>query len=352
MPTTDKSALRFWLVILTALLAFLWLFHPVLLPFLTGLAIAYFLEPIVSGLEKRHIQRWVGALTALSGFLFVVVAVVLLVWPMIDEQVRAFISALPDYTTKIQEHFLPWARKWLSRFSVEDVENIRNAATQSTGEAVGLVGQTVRSIVSGSIALIDAFALSILAPVTAYYALRDWNKLTDVLDALIPRRHHALIREQMAEVNQTLSGFIRGQATVCFILGLFYSAGLAVNGLQYGATIGIVAGILTIIPYVGTAFGWITSVVLASIEFDGDWRRIGLVVTVFVVGNFLETYVLEPRLVGNRVRLHPLWILFALISGIKLMGFTGALIAVPTAAVIGVLVRFGARQYKSSPLYK
>ena len=352
MTTSHNFALRFWLVIVAAFIAILWLFKPVLLPFLAGLTIAYFLEPAVTALEKRKIQRYIGAAVVLSGFLFVVVTIILLIWPMLSSQIGALINALPEYFATIHEQYLPWARRWLARFSPEDVEKIRDAAGQSTGAAVGWIGSTVKNIVSGGFVLIDAVSLSILTPVTAYYALRDWKKLTKAIDQLIPRRHYAVIREQMAEINQTLSGFMRGQALVCIVLGVFYSAGLGLNGLQYGVTVGIIAGVLSIIPYVGTVFGWATSLILACVQFTDDWMRIGLVVSVFVVGQILEGYVLTPRFVGNRVGLHPVWILFALIAGIKLMGFLGALIAVPSAAVIGVLVRFGVRQYRASAMYK
>jgi len=352
MFTIQNSALRFWLLTFAAFVAVLWLFKPVLFPFLAGIAIAYFLEPAVSALEKRKIRRWAGALIVLSGFLFVVVAIILLVWPLLNHQIVALVNALPDYTARIREQYLPWAQDWLARFSPEDVEKIRDAATQSTGNAVGWVSETVKHIVSGGFAFIDAVALSILTPVTAFHVLRDWKKLTKTIDQLIPRRHYAVIREQMTAVDQTLSGFMRGQAIVCLILGFVYSTGLAVAGLKYGATVGIIAGVLTIIPYVGTVFGWVTSVILACVQFDGDWLRIGSVVAVFAVGHFFEAYILTPRFVGHRVGLHPLWILFALIAGVKLMGFTGVLIAVPTAAVIGVLVRFAVRQYKASTLYK
>jgi predicted PurR-regulated permease PerM len=156
----------------------------------------------------------------------------------------------------------------------------------------------------------------------------------------------------MSAIDETLSGFVRGQASVCVVLGFIYCVGLVIAGLKYGATIGIIAGVLTIIPYVGTVFGIATSFLLATVQFDGDWLRIGMVMAVFVVGHLLEAYVLTPRFVGNRVGLHPIWILFALISGVKLMGFLGVLIAVPTAAVIGVLIRFGVREYKNSSLYR
>jgi len=352
MPSSNNTALRFWLLAFLAFLAVLWLFRPVLFPFLAGLTIAYFLEPVVSGLQKHKVRRWLGALIALSGFLFLVVSIFLLLWPMISSQAEILAYALPDYIAQLREKYLPWFQGWLSRFSPEDVEKIRAAATQSTGDAVGFLGKALQRIVNGSFVLIDVLALSILTPVTAYYVLRDWDKLTRTVDHLIPRGHYAVIREQLAEINRTLSGFLRGQAIVCVALGVYYCFGLLANGLQYGPTVGIIAGVLTIIPYVGTIFGWVTSVLLACVQFEGDWLRIGLVFSVFLVGQFFEGYLLTPRLVGKRVGLHPVWILFALIAGIKLLGFTGALIAVPTAAVIGVLTRFGIKQYKSSALYK
>ncbi len=352
MTATPKFIMRFWLIALAVCIALIWLFRPVLLPFIFGLAIAYFLEPAVTSLEKRKVPRFMGAFIVLVGFFFGIASIFLLLWPMLSSQFQALIDALPDYITKIREDFLPWAQRWLSRFSPEDVEKIRDAAGRSTGAAVGLVSSTVRNIVSSGFALIDAVALSILTPLTAYYVLRDWGKMTRSIDQLIPRKYYATVREQLADINQTLSGFIRGQALVCVALGFIYSIGLNLNGLEYGFTIGIIAGVFSIIPYVGSTFGLVTSLLLAFVQFDGNWLRIGLVALVFGVGQFLEGYILTPRFVGNRVGLHPVWILFALIAGIKLMGFLGALIAVPTAAVVGVLLRFAVRQYKTSAVYK
>jgi len=347
-----KSTLRFWLLTLAAFIGLFLLFKPVLLPFLAGLAIAYFLEPLVSALEKHNIPRWAGALIVLSAFLLIVAAIILLIWPLLNHQSGALANALPDYIAQIREHYLPFVESWLARFSPEDVEKIRDAAAQSSGDAVGWISNAVKHIVDSGFALIDGLALSILAPVTAFHALRDWKKLTKTVDDLIPRRHYKIIREQLTEINQTLSGFMRGQSMVCLTLGIVYSLGLALNDLKYGVTVGIIAGVLTIIPYVGTVFGWAMAALLACVQFNGDWLRISCVIAVFAVGHFLEAYVLTPRLVGHRVNLHPVWILFALIAGVKLMGFLGVLIAVPSAAVIGVLVRFGVRQYKTSTLYK
>ncbi|MDE2029463.1 MAG: AI-2E family transporter [Alphaproteobacteria bacterium] len=352
MTVVQNSAWRFWLLMLAATFALLWLFEPIIGPFLAGLAVAYFLEPLVSKLERHKVARWAGALIVLSGFLFVVALILILVWPLISTQGAALLNALPNYVAKIRQEYLPWAQDWLARFSPEDVEKIRGAAAQGAGVAAGWVSHTVQNIVTGSFAFIDALALSVLTPVTAFHALRDWSKLTRAIDNLIPRKHYKIIREQMAAIDATLSGFVRGQAIVCVILGIIYSSGLALNGLKYGATVGLVAGVLTIIPYVGTVFGWVTSVILAAVQFEGDWLRIGLVIAVFAIGHFFEAYILTPRFVGERVGLHPLWVLFALIAGLKLMGFVGVLIAVPVAAVIGVLVRFAVTQYRASALYE
>jgi predicted PurR-regulated permease PerM len=352
MPLPFTFALRFWLIMMVAVIACFWLFKPVLLPFLAGLAIAYFLEPVVSKLEKRKVPRWAGAIIVLGSFILVVVTIVLLLWPLVHSQFAALMNSLPQYTNRVREFYVPWVQNWLARFSPEDVERIRDAASQGAGDAAGWVSETIKHIVSGSFAFFDAIALSILTPVTAFHALRDWKKLTETVDQLIPRNHYAVVREQMSAIDETLSGFVRGQASVCVVLGFIYSIGLVAAGLKYGATIGIIAGVLTIIPYVGTVFGIATSFLLATVQFDGDWLRIGLVMAVFIVGHFFEAYILTPRFVGHRVGLHPIWILFALIAGVKLMGFLGVLIAVPTAAVIGVLIRFGVREYKNSSLYR
>ncbi|MDD3370289.1 MAG: AI-2E family transporter [Alphaproteobacteria bacterium] len=352
MTTTNVSALRFWFLSAAALAVILWIFTPVLFPFLAGLTIAYFLEPAVCALEKRKVTRSWGALIVLSVFLFVVASILLMLWPMLSSQISHLIYALPDYAERLREHFMPWMEKWLPQISPEDFEKIRSSASQSTGDAVGLVSRTLQGILSRGAAVVDALILSVLAPVTAYYVLKDWHKLIRVIDSLIPRAHRAVITKQLAEIDQTLSGFVRGQGLVGLILGAYYATGLSLSGLEYGATIGIVSGALTIVPYMGTIFGWITSFILSFVQFEGDWAQIGPVMLVFIIGNFAETYVLTPKLVGSRVRLHPVWILFAIIAGIKLIGFTGALIAVPLASVAGVLARFGAEQYRASSLYK
>jgi predicted PurR-regulated permease PerM len=346
-----ESQIRFWLIAFVLFVAILWLLKPVLLPFVTGGAVAYFLAPVVDRLERRKVPRWLGALCVLLGFIVAMALVVVLILPLLERQIGAFINAVPGYVERIRAHYIPWLQDWLASFDPGDVDKLRDAASQSAGEAASWAVKLLRQIVSGGIAVIDVVALMIVTPVVAFYALRDWPSLTTVIDSLLPRQHYDIIRGQLAEIDSTLSGFIRGQALVCLALGTVYTVGLSIVGLHYGAAIGVTAGLLSFIPYVGTIFGWGASLLLAFAQFD-DWGHIGGVIGVFVLGHILEAYILTPRLVGHRVGLHPVWIMFALIAGAKLMGFTGVLIAVPTAAVIGVLTRFAIQQYRNSGYYK
>lgn len=354
-----ESQSRFWLIVLAVFIAIIFLLKSMLLPFIIGMLVAYFLNPVVDKLSYRRIiftnikiPRWLSALTVLGGFVLFAALILVLILPLLENQVGALLTAIPGYIEKFRDNFMPAIEKWLAQFEPEDVQKIRDAAGQSVSSAAGWIGNIFKNIVSTSFALFDIIALTIVTPVVAFYMLNDWPTITATIDSLIPQRYYEVIHMQLVEIDSTLSGFLRGQAIVCLILGCFYSLGLTFAGLKYGAVIGIVSGILTFIPYVGTGFGWISSLFLAMGQFDGQWSRIIPVIGVFFVGHILETYVLTPRFVGHRVNLHPVWILFALLAGAHLMGFTGVLLAVPVAAVLGVLIRFAVKQYRSSPVYK
>lgn len=346
-----ETQTRFWFLAFAAFCALLWILKPVLLPFVAGLVIAYFLAPAVTALEKRRVPRWIGALAVLFGFVLIAAAIVMLMLPLLSSQIGALLNALPEYSEKVRSHYMPWLENWMMRFPPEDVEKLHSAISQSAAEVAGFLGNMIKGIVANSMRLIETLAMAVVTPVIAFFVLRDWPTLTQTIDAILPRRYYDVIREQLAEIDGTLSGFIRGQALVCLSLGLIYTLGLALTGLKYSAAIGVTAGVLSFIPYVGTIFGWGTSLILALVQFD-DWQHLAMVMVVFYGGHVLEAYVLTPKLVGHRVGLHPAWILFALFTGAKLMGFLGVLIAVPTAAVLGVLIRFLVRQYRGSPLYK
>jgi predicted PurR-regulated permease PerM len=345
------SQARFWVIALIVVIAIFWLLKPILLPFVAGLAIAYFLNPVVDALARRGVARWLSALWVLAGFALAIGLLSLLILPLLQDQIGGLINSIPGYIEKARTHLIPWLENWLARFSPDDVQKMRAAAGQYAGNVANLAGKALQDIVTSGLAVIDILALLIITPVVAFYMMRDWPKLTGAVDSALPRRYYDLIHTQLAEIDRTLSGFVRGQALVCLCLGFFYGIGLTATGMPYSAAIGVTAGILSFIPYVGTTFAWISSISLSLVQFD-DLSRVGYVIAVLVLGHVMEAYILTPRLVGKRVGLHPVWILFALITGARLMGFAGVLIAVPVAAVAGVLIRFAITQYKNSALYK
>ncbi|MBI1272620.1 MAG: AI-2E family transporter [Alphaproteobacteria bacterium] len=348
---TVTNHLRFWFITFAVFAALVWLLSPILLPFVAGFAIAYFLDPIVGRLTVNKVPRWLATMLVLLVFILILVLAFLLLLPVVQGQIIALVNAIPGYAKQIEQDVRPWIEGVLAHISPEDMERLRTAAGQYAGEAVNWLGRVMKNLLTGGMAIFDILTLIVITPVVAFYLLRDWPKLTGTIDKILPRQHYDIIRAELNQIDGMLAGFLRGQAMVCLALGSIYAIGLSIVGLQFGAVIGITAGVLSFIPYVGTTFGWIISLILALMQFD-TWQPVAMVLGVFVVGQALEGYFLTPKLVGDRVGLHPVWILFAIFAGGSLLGFLGVLIAVPVAAVIGVLIRFAVRQYKDSEFYK
>jgi predicted PurR-regulated permease PerM len=348
---TAQTQLSFWLIALAVFLGVVWLLRPMLLPFVAGLAIAYFLNPLVQALRRFGVSRVLGATIIILLAIVTAVAVVLLLLPLIQSQALALADAIPTYQTIIRERFMPWLLHLAERLSPEDVERLRTAAGAHVGDAIQWGGQLLRRVLSGGLAIFDILTLVFITPLVAFYVLRDWEILTSTLDKTLPRRHYAVIHAQLQQIDQTLAGFVRGQAMVCLILAAFYASGLSIVGLEFGAAIGVAAGLLSFIPYVGTTLGWMTSLALGAVQFSG-WEPLAGIIAVFAIGQIAEGYFLTPKLVGDRVGLHPVWILFGLLAGASLFGFLGMMIAVPVSAVIGVLTRFMIKRYQASAYYQ
>jgi predicted PurR-regulated permease PerM len=343
--------LRFWLIALAALLLALWLLSGVLLPFVVGIAIAYLLDPLVDRMEARGAPRWAGTLAALLAFAVVVLGTFFLLVPLFQVQAAMLVEQAPRIVEALRREATGLLEVLYERLDPADVQRLRDAAAQYAGDAALYVGGLVRGLLSRGFALLDLLSVLVIAPIVAFYLLRDWNRLVDTVDGWLPRRHADTIRAEMREVDRTLAGFLRGQGAVCLILGGFYAVALSLAGLDFGLTIGVVAGVLTIVPYVGSAVGFLASVSLAVVQFD-EWWRVGVVAGIFLFGQAVEGNVITPRLVGGSVGLHPVWVMFALLAGGYLFGFLGVLVAVPVAAVVGVLARFALRQYLASPYYR
>lgn len=345
--------MRRWPSYLAALIVFLvlvYLLRTVLLPFVAGMGVAYFLDPVCDRLEKWGCSRVLATTLVTIVFALVVILAFLLIVPLLIDQLTAFISSLPDLVEKAHQRLLPLYENFRLRFDLPAVDDLGAMLKSRLGTVFGVVTQTVQGVVSGGAALANLLSLIFITPVVTFYLLRDWDLIIARVDHLLPRDHAEIIRAQMRAIDTTLAGFVRGQATVCLILGLYYATGLMLVDLPFGLVIGMMAGILTFIPYVGAMSGFVTAMAIALATFDG-WHGPAIVGGIFFVGQVLEGNFLTPKLVGDRVGLHPVWIIFALLSGGALFGFVGLLLAVPVAASIGVLVRFGTQRYLMSPLY-
>jgi predicted PurR-regulated permease PerM len=347
---TIREKAYWWVAIVAVLCGFVWLFQGILLPFVAGIAIAYFLDPVADRLEKRRISRGIAALIALVCFFLVAIAFLLLLVPVVQSQISELSQRLPAIIEAIQNGLTALLAHLKAVLSEHDFERLRTAITGQLQRGILMATSLLSDVLSKGMALFEFLSVVVVTPVVAFYLLRDWDKIIADLDALIPRESRQEVREQMYQVDDMLAGFARGQASVCAILGLCYGGALALAGLPFGFTVGLTAGLASFIPYLGSMFGLVVSVGLAFLEFD-DPFRIGIIAAIFVVGQVIEGNYLTPKLVGERVRLHPVWVIFALFAGGSLLGFLGMLIALPVAAVIGVLVRFLIMRYRASMLY-
>jgi predicted PurR-regulated permease PerM len=350
MSLTREGKLRFWLIGLAVFAVLLWLLSSILLPFVAGMAVAYFLDPVAHRLQRLGLSRTLATTVITLGFFLLVVLLLVLLVPTIEDEVVGFAQRVPDYVHALIKRGEPMWRNAKTYLQPKDIERLRTAAGNSAGTMAGWLGQMVPRILTGSLAVMNVLALVFITPVVTFYMLRDWHKITDIVSVSLPRHHAAVIREQLIAIDTILSGFVRGQALVCLTLAAFYGLGLTVVGLDLGLVLGICAGLVSFIPYLGSISGFLIGVGLALAQ-SPDWTLPMLVAGVFVTGNLLESYFLVPKLVGSKIGLHPVWVIFALLSGGTLFGFVGVLLALPVAAVVGVLARFSLARYLQSSLY-
>ena len=340
------------IVALTAALFVIYVLRGALWPFLAGMVIAYLLDPVCDRLEAARVPRGVGAALIVLVFLLALSALLFVLVPVLVAQLADLASRMPGYFESLREFAAPIIRDMEAKISGDLAQRLRDALTDVSGDRlVGWVTSALSGALSGGIALITLLSILVIMPVVAFYLLRDWDKIVAHVMDLVPRHMADTVRTLVREIDGRLSGFIRGQGMVCAILGLFYAVGLVAVGLDFGLVVGLGAGLISFIPYVGTVVGLGSGLGLAFAQFS-DWLPIVGVACVFAAGQALQDFVLVPKLIGDRVGLHPAWVLFALMAGGTVFGFTGVLLAVPAAAVIGVLVRFAIDRYKASDLYR
>jgi predicted PurR-regulated permease PerM len=341
----------FWLcgVVLTGVV--LYLVADVLLPFAAGFAIAYLLNPLCDRLERIRLSRALSSLVVLLGFLLCFALVLLILVPVIESQILELVGRIPAFVAATRGALNALMAVVQERVSPEDFARLRDAVGGRLGDAFSWGGRLLTGLLTGGLAFFNILSLVFITPIVAFFILRDWHRIIAAVDRFLPRRHAATIREQALLVDATLAGFIRGQATVCLVMGVFYALALSVAGLDLGLVLGLLTGILLVIPFLGSAIGGGLAILLAASQF-ADWTRVGIVAGVFLVGQTIEGNVLTPRLVGGRVNLHPVWVIFALLAFGSLFGLLGLMLAVPVAAIIGVLARFALQRYLVSPLYE
>lgn len=346
MALPVKDQLRYWGLATAIFVLILWLLGDVLLPFVIGGAIAYFLDPVADRLEKFGLSR-VGATAIITVFGVLLFALmILLVVPTLITQLIDLIDVLPSLFKEL--------RAFIERQfpAILDAESSTHQFIVSIGETLkSKTGDVLQTVVASLGSAINVVVLVVIVPVVSVYLLLDWDRMIARIDELLPRDHAPTIRKLGRDIDNVLASFVRGMGTVCLILGTYYAVALMAVGLQFGLVVGFIAGLVTFIPYLGALIGGTLAIGLALFQFWGDWASIGLVAGIFALGQVTEGNFLTPKLVGSSVGLHPVWLLLALSVFGALFGFVGMLVAVPVAAALGVLARFATSQYLSSRLY-
>lgn len=342
----------FWLAVIAGLAGFVWLFNDILMPFVLGMVIAYLLNPLVRFFGRERIPRWLSSAGILFLFVMFLLLVLALVIPPLTREAISLASALPDYIDRLSQILAPYVGWVQARIGDGTGEDLPTMLKENISSFVSGAGGVLVGIKAGGAAALGALSTLVLTPLVAFFMMKDWPRIVRWVHDLYPRQYRPMIDDLWHQIDRKLAGFIRGQLLVAFFLGIGYAIALTIAGLNYGFLIGIIAGALSIIPLVGSTVGLLTSVIVAYIQTGGEWSFVGIIAAIFIIGQVIEGNILSPKLLGDNVGMHPLWILFALLAGGSLFGILGMLIAVPVAAIIGVLVSFFIKQYKASPLYK
>lgn len=345
-----RKQILFWLVFSALFILFLLTFSSILLPFVAGMALAYFLDPVADRIESLGLSRLMATVLILLGFILTFVLALIILVPILVTQLADFGAGLPALVARLQALVTDINADWIARIGL-DPASLRQSLADFVKQGAGFLTTLVQSLWSSGKTIVDILGLFIVTPVVAFYMLLDWDHMVARVDGWVPRDHVETVRGIAADINASTAGFVRGQGTLCLILGTIYAVGLTLVGVNFGILIGLFAGLISFIPYVGSLVGLVIALSVALVQFWPDWIPVALTAGVFFAGQFLEGNILQPRLVGRSVGLHPVWLMFALFAFGALFGFVGLLVAVPAAAAVGVLVRFGIGRYLLSPLY-
>ncbi len=358
-----ERQILFWGLLFAAVGYALHVLGSTVTPFAAGIALGYLLDPVVCKLEKLGLNRLGAALVILVVFGSAVAAILIFVVPILSSQLVTFAQRLPSYAVRLQALAVEEGNALIARYGGGWIKALGFGEQLSSAEIQKSIGDFVargaqwfinamRSLVSGGAAVFDFFSLLVITPVVAFYILVDWDRMVAEIDSWLPIDHRKTLRAIAWEINQALAGFIRGQSLVCLCLGLWYGVGLTLVGLDFGLLIGFIGGMLSFIPYVGSLIVLLFSIAVALVQGWPHLNLLFMALAIVVSGQFLEGYVISPKLVGGSIGLHPVWLMFALLAFGQLFGFVGLVIAVPTAAAAGVIARHLIGLYLASPFYR
>src|SRR5680860_661356 len=347
-----RRQMFFWALAFVLVILFFWLFSNVLLPFIAGMVLAYFLDPVADLLERWGLSRMLATIVITVTFLVLFVLTLILVIPILASQIAGLIERMPELISKLQALVASKDNSWLKDNFGIDASSLHSYFNDLLTQGAGFLTKLLSGVWSSGLAIVNVVSLLVVTPVVAFYLLFDWDRRIRKIDDWLPRDHQQTIRQIFRDIDKAVAGFIRGQGSLCLVLGLFYGVALTIVGLNFGLLIGLFAGLISFIPYVGSTLGLVIALGVALVQFWPDYFSIASVVAIFIVGQFLEGNILQPKLVGGSIGLHPVWLMFSLFAFGSLFGFTGLLIAVPASAAIAVIVRFALGRYLDSAVYK
>jgi predicted PurR-regulated permease PerM len=339
-----------WLGILALFLLLIYFLRPILTPFFIAALLAYLGDPIVTRMTRFKIPRILAVVIVFVIILLLIVLLLGLLIPMLERQLVILVDKVPQFTLWLQTGLVPWIYAKTGIKEVLDLQNIQEILKQHWQQASDIAREIIRAITHSGYTLFAFLLNLVLIPVVSFYLLCDWDKVIHGIDRLIPRHIAPTVRKLACECNEVIGAFFRGQLLVMLSLAIYYSIGLSIVGLQLSLLIGVVVGLFSIVPYLGFIVGIVLTGIATFMQFY-DWVHLGYVAIVFVIGHVLESYILAPMLVGDRIGLHPVAVIFAILAGGQLFGFIGILLALPLAAVVMVLVRHLRDHYLQSHLY-
>jgi predicted PurR-regulated permease PerM len=342
--------LLFWIGLLFLVIVALGLVQAILMPFATGFAVAYILAPGVTSLERRGVRRSLASLFVLALFVFALALILVILVPLIQGQIVQLITRAPNLVRALQDQLGQLILILQEHLPAEDVSKLRDLLNAKLAEALTWLAGLVQGMITSSLAILNILSLVVVTPIVTFFLLRDWEKMVGEIDGYLPRQSLDTVRGQARLVSDTLVGYVHGQALICLILAIYYGVALTLAGLDSSIALGLLIGVLAIIPILGVTTGFILAIGLAASQF-GTSSAILTIIGIFALGQLAEANFLTPKLLGDRIHLHPVWVIFALFAGGTLYGFVGVLVAVPAAAVIGVLARFALSSYRRSTLY-